>query len=125
MDLLKSRPLNDWPLFYRIAALNSAAVIAYLPPQDLSGPQGVSEMIQCWGRCCVSFLYLAFAASSINVLRGRVLEHPSVSVDAPAGSLVIRDAQAWHRSGTNRIDAMRLMLSVVYSRTEPAGEESS
>jgi len=68
MDVLKSKHLNDWPLFYWIAALDSAAVIAYLPTQDLSTPVGVSEMIQCSVRCCVPFLYLAFAASSINVL---------------------------------------------------------
>lgn len=68
MNVLKSRRLNDWPLFYKIAAINSVAVIAYLPTQDLSGPLGVSEMIQFSVRCCVPFLYLAFAASSINVL---------------------------------------------------------
>ena len=68
MDVLKSKHLNDWPLFYWIAALDSAAVVAYLPTQDLSTPVGVSEMIQCSVRCCVPFLYLAFAASSINVL---------------------------------------------------------
>ena len=68
MNVLKSKSLNDWFLFYWIAAINSAAVIAYLPTQDLSGPLGVSEMIQFSVRCCVPFLYLAFAASSINVL---------------------------------------------------------
>ena len=68
MEVLRSRSLNDWPLFYWIAAINSVAVLAYLPTQDLSGPLGVSEMIQFSVRCCVPLLYLAFVASSINVL---------------------------------------------------------
>ena len=68
MDILKSKRLNDWPLFYRIFAVNSAAVVAFMPTQDLSSPLGVSEMIQFSVRCCVPFLYLAFAASSINAL---------------------------------------------------------
>ncbi len=68
MDILKSKRLNDWPLLYSIMAINSAAVLAYMTTQDLSGPRGVSEMIQCSVRLSVPFLYLAFAASSINVL---------------------------------------------------------
>ena len=68
MDLLKSKHLNGWPLFYWIAGINSAAVIAYMPTQDLSEPVGVSEMIQMTVRCAVPFIYLAFAASSLNIL---------------------------------------------------------
>jgi DMSO/TMAO reductase YedYZ heme-binding membrane subunit len=68
MSIQNSKRFNDWPLFYRITAVNSLAVIAYLPTRDLSGPLGVSEMIQYSVRCCVPFLYLAFAASSLNVL---------------------------------------------------------
>jgi len=68
MDLLKSKHLNGWPLFYWIAGINSAAVIAYMPTQDLSEPVGVSEMIQMTVRCTVPFIYLAFAASSLNIL---------------------------------------------------------
>jgi hypothetical protein len=68
MDILKSKHLNGWPLLYWIVGINSAAVIAYMPTQDLSGPVGVSEMIQMTVRCSVPLLYLAFAASSMGVL---------------------------------------------------------
>jgi DMSO/TMAO reductase YedYZ heme-binding membrane subunit len=68
MDILKSKQLNGWPLFYLIAGINSAAVIAYMPTQDLTGPLGVSEMIQMTVRCSVPLLYLAFAASAMKVL---------------------------------------------------------
>jgi len=67
-DILKSKHLNGWPLFYWIAGINGAAVIAYMPTQDLSGPEGVSEMIQMSVRCTVPLLYLAFAASALRVL---------------------------------------------------------
>ena len=68
MDILKSRQLNGWPLFYWVAGINAVVVIAYMPTQELAAPMGVSEMIQMTVRCAVPFIYLAFAASSINVL---------------------------------------------------------
>jgi len=73
MNILKSKRFNDWPLFYAIAATNSLAVIGYMPTQDLSTPQGISEMIQCTVRCCVPLLFLAFAASSMPQLVPREL----------------------------------------------------
>jgi hypothetical protein len=39
-----------------------------MPTQNLSGPTGVSEMIQMTVRCSVPLLYLAFAASAMKVL---------------------------------------------------------
>jgi DMSO/TMAO reductase YedYZ heme-binding membrane subunit len=68
MDILKSKYLNGWPLLYWIAGINSLAVFAYMPTQDLSGPVGVSEMIQMTVRCSVPLLYLAFATAAMNVL---------------------------------------------------------
>ena len=68
MDILKSKHLNGWPLLYWIAGINSVAVLAYMPTQDLSGPVGVSEMIQMTVRCSVPLLYLAFATAAMNVL---------------------------------------------------------
>jgi sulfoxide reductase heme-binding subunit YedZ len=61
---LKSARFNDWSLFYFIAAINSIAVIGYVPTQDLTTPLGLSEMIQCSVRVCVPILFVAFAASS-------------------------------------------------------------
>lgn len=68
MDILKSKHLNGWPLFFWIAGIDCAAVIAYMPTQDLVTPEGVSEMIQMSVRCSVPLLYLAFAASAMQVL---------------------------------------------------------
>jgi len=68
MDLLKSKHLNDWQLFFWFAGINSATMLACMPTQDLSGVEGVSAMLQLSVRFCVPFLYIAFAASSINVL---------------------------------------------------------
>jgi hypothetical protein len=68
MEILKSTHLNGWPLFYWLAGLNSAAVIAYMTTQNLSTPLGVSEMIQMSVRCAVPLLYLAFATSAMKVL---------------------------------------------------------
>jgi DMSO/TMAO reductase YedYZ heme-binding membrane subunit len=65
MNILQSKHLNDWPLFYWIVAVNSLAVIGYMPTQDLTVPLGISEMIQCTVRCCVPLLFVAFAASSM------------------------------------------------------------
>ena len=62
---MKSKYLNGWPLFYIIAAVNSLAVIGYMPTQDLTVPLGISEMIQCTVRVCVPLLFVAFAASSM------------------------------------------------------------
>jgi sulfoxide reductase heme-binding subunit YedZ len=68
MDILKSKHLNGWSLFYWIAGINSAAVIAYMSTQDLSLPTGISEMIQMSVRCTVPLLFLAFATSAMAVL---------------------------------------------------------
>lgn len=68
MDILKSRQLNGWPLFFWIAGTNALAVTAYMWTQDLDSPTGVSEMIQMSVRCSVPLLYLAFAASSVHIL---------------------------------------------------------
>ncbi len=68
MNILKSRRVNGWPLFYWIVGINSAAVIAYMPTQDMSGPVGVSEMIQMSVRMSVPLLYLAFATAAMHIL---------------------------------------------------------
>jgi len=66
--ILKSKHLNDWPLFFWIAGINSLAVIAYTQTQDMTVPDGVSEMIQMSVRCTVPLIYLAFVASALRAL---------------------------------------------------------
>jgi DMSO/TMAO reductase YedYZ heme-binding membrane subunit len=68
MEILKSKHLNGWSLLYWMIGINSAAVIAYMPTQDLSGPVGVSEMIQMTVRWSVPLLFLAFATPAMNIL---------------------------------------------------------
>jgi hypothetical protein len=68
LSILKSKHLNGWSLFFWIAGIDCVAVIAYMPTQELTGPTGVSEMIQMSVRCSVPLLYLAFAASALQVL---------------------------------------------------------
>jgi hypothetical protein len=68
MTIFRSKNLNGWPLFYWIAGINCAAVIAYMPTQNLSEAYGVSEMIQMSVRCTVPMLFLAFAASAMKTL---------------------------------------------------------
>ena len=68
MSVLKSKQLNGWPLFYWIAGIDSAAVIAYMQTQDLSGATGVSEMIQMSVRCTVPLLYVVFAGPTLKIL---------------------------------------------------------
>ena len=65
---MKLKHINGWSLLYWIIGINSAAVIAYMPTQNLSSAVGVSEMIQMSVRCTVPLLYLAFVASAYNIL---------------------------------------------------------
>jgi len=73
MNILKSKRFNDWPLFYMIAAVNSLAVIGYMPTQDLTVPRGLSEMIQCTVRVSVPLLFIAFASSSMTLFAPKPL----------------------------------------------------
>lgn len=73
MSILKHKWLNDWSLFYVFATINSAAIVLYLPTQDLSTPRGISEMIQWSVRLCVPLLFLAFVSSSIVRYVPRIL----------------------------------------------------
>ena len=66
--ILKSRVLNGWNLFLLITVPISLAVVVAMTRADLSSAEGVSSMIQLSVRCSVPWLYLAFVASSIQVL---------------------------------------------------------
>ncbi len=66
--MLKSRALNGWGLFWLITAPISLAMLMAMAVSDLTSGEGVSAMIQLSVRCAVPWLYLAFAASSIQTL---------------------------------------------------------
>ena len=66
--MLKSGFLNGWGLFWLITAPISLAMLVAMAVRDLSSGEGVSAMIQLSVRCAVPWLYIAFAASSIQAL---------------------------------------------------------
>jgi len=67
-ELLKSKAINGWKLFWLITTPVSLAIIVKMTRVDLSSAEGVSSMIQLAVRCAVPFLFIAFAASSRPVV---------------------------------------------------------
>ena len=67
-DWLEHRAVNGWRLFAFIALPVCAWVVFEALGTDLSGGAGVSEMIGFSVRLAVPFIYLAMAASSIQIL---------------------------------------------------------
>jgi hypothetical protein len=67
-ELLKSKMINGWNLFWLITAPISLAIVFTMTRVDLSSAEGVSSMIQLSVRCAVPWLFLAFAASSLQVV---------------------------------------------------------
>lgn len=67
-DILKHKAINGWKLFWLITGPISVAMLIAMIGRDLSSGPGVSSMIQVSVRSAVPLLYLAFAASSIQVL---------------------------------------------------------
>ena len=52
----------------------------------------------------------------------RAAKVPSVRMNVPAGSVVVRDTRMWHRGMPNRTQTIRVMLAPVYSR-KPASSD--
>ncbi len=67
-EVLKEPALNKWGLFWLVTGPISVGMIAAMMVKDLSSGPGVSAMIQLSVRCAVPWLYIAFAASSLQVL---------------------------------------------------------
>jgi DMSO/TMAO reductase YedYZ heme-binding membrane subunit len=67
-SLLNSKFINSWNLFLLITApISTVMVLSMLRTELTSGP-AVSTMIELSVRCAVPLLFVAFAASSVNVL---------------------------------------------------------
>jgi hypothetical protein len=66
--LLKNKNLNGWNLFRLITVPISLVMVLAMLRTDLSSAAGVSSMIQLSVRCAVPWLFLAFAASSLQVV---------------------------------------------------------
>ncbi|HIG40682.1 MAG TPA: hypothetical protein EYQ14_09105 [Gammaproteobacteria bacterium] len=67
-ELLKGRIVNGWNFFGLVAAIISVTMLLAMVRVDLSRVEAVSSMIQFSVRCAVPWLYLAFAASSLQTL---------------------------------------------------------
>ena len=67
-ELLKSKIINGWKLWWLITVPVSAVMVLGMVRVDLSSAEGVSSMIQLSVRHAVPLLFVAFAASSVQVL---------------------------------------------------------
>ena len=67
-EVLNRGALNKWGLFWLVTVPISAAMIVAMMVTDVSSGPGVSAMIQLSVRCAVPWLYIAFAASALQVL---------------------------------------------------------
>jgi hypothetical protein len=67
-ELLKIKMINGWNLFWLITVPISSVMVLTMTRTGLSSAEGVSSMIQLSVRCAVPWLYLAFAASSLQVV---------------------------------------------------------
>ena len=65
---LNNKSINGWRLFWLITGPISALMVVAMTRAELSSGEAVSAMIQLSVRCAVPWLYLAFAASSVQVL---------------------------------------------------------
>ena len=67
-DLLKSKFINGWNLFWLITLPISTAMVVTMMGVELSSARAVSSMIELSVRCAIPLLFVAFSASSVNVL---------------------------------------------------------
>ncbi len=67
-ELLKIKLINGWNLFWLITVPISSVMVLSMIRVDLSSAEAVSSMIQLSVRCAVPWLFLAFAASSLQVV---------------------------------------------------------
>jgi len=67
-ELLKSKRVNGWNLFWLITAPISLVMVLAMLCTDLASAEGVSSLIQLSVRCAAPLLFLTFAASSLQVV---------------------------------------------------------
>jgi len=67
-ELVTSRAINGWNLFWLVTTAISAAMVASMTQADLTSGPGVSSMIRLSVRCATPLLYVTFAASSLQQL---------------------------------------------------------
>ncbi len=67
-EILQGKLINGWKLFWLISAPVSLLIIQAAMRIDLSAAEAVSSMIQLTVRCAVPWVFVAFAASSMQVM---------------------------------------------------------
>ena len=67
-ELLKSKIINGWRLFWLVTTPISMVMVLTMARLDLSRAEAISSMIQLAVRCAVPWLFLAFAASSLQAV---------------------------------------------------------
>ena len=67
-EFLRHKSINSWRLFWLVTIPMSVWMVIAMLGRDLSAPEGVSSMIAVSVRWAVPWLYLAFAASSLQAL---------------------------------------------------------
>ncbi len=67
-NILKSKRINGWNLFWLVTAPISLVMLLTMVRVDLSSAENVSSMIQLSVRIAVPWLFVAFAASSLQVV---------------------------------------------------------
>lgn len=93
-------------------ALPPSLLIVHIPLVDFSDENGSTEV---WPG---SHLITDPASDSATAeaIEVRALSLPSIRINMPAGSLVVRDMRVWHRGMPNNTETVRTMLSIVYFR---------
>ena len=64
----------------------------------------------------VRLIEIVASSSEVRGTYDRICRLPSVLVEMPAGSIVLRDARTLHRWGANRTEFARTMLNLEYER---------
>ena len=67
-DILRSKVLNGWGLFLLLCSVMTAFNVLHMQEQDITVPEGVSEMIGYSVRWAVPFIYVVVAISSLKML---------------------------------------------------------
>ncbi len=66
--ILKNKAINEWNLFWLITGPISIVMVIAMMGTELNSGPAVSSMILLSVRCAVPLLYVAFAASSVQIL---------------------------------------------------------
>lgn len=67
-ELLKSKLVNGWKLFWLITAPISLVMVLAMFRADLASAEEISSLIQLSVRCAVPLVFVTFAASSLQVV---------------------------------------------------------